>query len=379
MATAGPRSSSGTSNRKPRILFLAPRPYGTNPSQRFRFEQYLPILEARGYEVREEPFLDEATVRLLSKPGHTREKVGGVLRGFARRMSVLRDARDFDFVFIHLEAAPVGPPIIEAVLFAMGKPVIYDIDDVMFVAKTQRENRLAAPFRFRSKVAWTAKRARTVIGVNPFLVEWAGRHNRDTRLIPTTIDPARHRPAPDRSERGAGEVVRLGWTGSKTTAPYLDVAREALAELDRTRDFTLRVICDHDPGFKLKRYEFVPWREKTEIEDLWPIDVGIMPVKDDIVAKGKVGFKAIQFSALEIPCVVSDVGSGREVVEDGVTGLVVPNTVVDWVAALRRLIDDPALRRRMGCAARERVLATYSVPAQTPNYLSLFEDEGMRP
>ncbi len=356
-------------SRRPRILFLCPYPHGGCPSQRFRFEQYLPILEAQGYEVRQEPFFDVATTRIVHHAGHTGTKVGGVLKGFARRLALLREARDFDFVFIHLEAAPIGPPIIEAALFALGKKVIYDIDDFIMVPRTQRVNRLAASLRWRSKVAWIAKRARKVVGVNPFLVDWARQHNPDVRLIPTTIDPSRHRPPPERTARAR---TTLGWTGTRTTARYLEVVREALAELDRTHDFTLRVICDTDPGFALKHYEFVPWREKTEIEDLWPIDIGIMPVHDDGFSKGKVGFKAIQFSALEIPSVVSDIGSGREVVEDGVTGLVVENTTEAWVTALRRLIERPEERRRLGAAARDRILRTYSIPAQTESYLSLF-------
>jgi glycosyltransferase involved in cell wall biosynthesis len=100
--------------------------------------------------------------------------------------------------------------------------------------------------------------------------------------------------------------------------------------------------------------------------------VGLMPVPDDPFSRGKVGFKAIQYSALEIPPVVSDVGSGREVVVDGQTGLVLPNETGAWQAALAALLDDPARRRRMGLAARDYILARYSIPAQRPNYLGLF-------
>jgi glycosyltransferase involved in cell wall biosynthesis len=341
------------------------------PSQRFRFEQYMPILEAHGFEVRQEPFLDAETTRIVHKHGHTARKVRGVLAGFARRLALLREMRKFDFVFIHLEATPIGPPWIEAALFAMGKTVIYDIDDLIFAPVATAPNKIVESLRFRSKVAWTARHARRVVGVNPFLVDWARQLNSDSRLIPTTIDPSHHRPPP---ERVAGAIPTLGWTGSRTTTLHLDVLREALSRLEQTHEFTLRVICDVDPGFELKRYEFIRWREATEIEDLWPIDIGLMPAADLAVSKGKVGFKAIQFSALEIPCVASDIGSAREVVEDGVTGLVVPNTTTAWTDALVRLIDAPDERRRMGRAARERILATYSIPAQTESYLSLFED-----
>jgi glycosyltransferase involved in cell wall biosynthesis len=165
----------------------------------------------------------------------------------------------------------------------------------------------------------------------------------------------------------------LGWTGTFTNTLYLDVVRPALVELQETHDFGLRVICNTDPGFPgITHYDFVRWRGETEIEDLWEIDIGLMPLFDITMAKSKVGFKAIQYSALGIPSVVSDAGSGREVVEDRVTGLVVPNTTEGWRAALAELIDDEPLRRQMGEAARQKILSWYSVPAQESAYLRLF-------
>jgi glycosyltransferase involved in cell wall biosynthesis len=64
-----------------------------------------------------------------------------------------------------------------------------------------------------------------------------------------------------------------------------------------------------------------------------------------------------------LPVVVSDGAPGPlELVEDGVTGLVVPvNDAAALAAALRRLARDPALRRRLGEAARARV-AEYDLP-----------------
>jgi glycosyltransferase involved in cell wall biosynthesis len=59
-----------------------------------------------------------------------------------------------------------------------------------------------------------------------------------------------------------------------------------------------------------------------------------------------------------LPAIVSDGTPGLlEVVEDGVTGLVVPvNDAAALAAALRRLLADASLRRRLGQAGRERVL-----------------------
>jgi glycosyltransferase involved in cell wall biosynthesis len=55
------------------------------------------------------------------------------------------------------------------------------------------------------------------------------------------------------------------------------------------------------------------------------------------------------------PVVSTDVGAVRELVEEGVTGLVVPPQDPDAIgAAISRLLADPALRERMGAAGRER-------------------------
>ena len=134
----------------------------------------------------------------------------------------------------------------------------------------------------------------------------------------------------------------IGWTGSQSTLRYLEVIRDALCSLRRRREFEFRVICDVDPGFPdLPGYRFVPWRIGTEIQDLDELDIGLMPVPKEDWANGKVGFKAIQYSAIGIVPVVSDVGSGGDVVEHCLTGLIFPNVLYASPAALERLLAVP--------------------------------------
>jgi glycosyltransferase involved in cell wall biosynthesis len=355
-----------------RILVLCPFPHGLGPSQRFRFEQYLGAWRQEGHEVVQASFWDVETLSILYQRGFTQKKVRGFLRGLGRQLRAVLATGSYDYAFVHLAAVPAGPPLIEAVCLLRGWRVIFDIDDAIFLGVASHANPLARVFRSGAYVEYITKRAEKVVVVNPFLEAWARRLNDDVRLIPTTIDPEYHRPRPDRR---SGERVVLGWTGTFTTNAYLDILRPALVLLQEERDFTLRVISNVDPEFpELRRYEFVKWRKETEIEDLWPIDVGLMPLDRSTVSMGKVGFKAIQFAALEVPSVVSDEGSGRQVVEDGVTGFVLSNDTASWVAALRRLIDDPALRARLGAAARARILARYSIPAQLRAYCALVSD-----
>lgn len=71
--------------------------------------------------------------------------------------------------------------------------------------------------------------------------------------------------------------------------------------------------------------------------------------------------------------VVADIPGSRAVVEDGVSGLVVPpRDPVALAAALRRLADDPALRRRCAAAARQRAEREFALPVVVGAFLGLY-------
>lgn len=57
-----------------KIIFIVPYPLSTAPSQRFRFEQYLPELR-KEFEVEIHPFIDYQTWEKLYQPGHFGFKV----------------------------------------------------------------------------------------------------------------------------------------------------------------------------------------------------------------------------------------------------------------------------------------------------------------
>ncbi len=79
-------------------------------------------------------------------------------------------------------------------------------------------------------------------------------------------------------------------------------------------------------------------------------DVFVLPSEADTF-----GIVAVEASAAGVPAIVTDVGGVASVVADGVTGFVIqPGDVATLVERLLTLIENPALRRRMGIAARQR-------------------------
>jgi glycosyltransferase involved in cell wall biosynthesis len=96
-----------------------------------------------------------------------------------------------------------------------------------------------------------------------------------------------------------------------------------------------------------------------------------MPLTDDIWAKGKCGFKALQYMALQIPAVVSPVGVNTEIIDSGVNGFLC-SSEEEWFNAIDKLIKDESLRLRVGAAGRKKVMERYSVLSNSSTFLSLF-------
>jgi glycosyltransferase involved in cell wall biosynthesis len=356
-----------------RILFLTPYPPGRAPSQRFRFEQYLDILAVHGHQYRLAPFLSEATWRILYKPGQALQKALGILSGFGRRIAHLVAAPSYDFIFVHREAAPLGPPVFEWLLAnVLRKRLIYDFDDAIWLANTSDANRIAAGFKWHHKVDSVCRWAYKNSCGNSYLGAYARQFNSRVVINPTTIDTV-HLHNQVRDQLTPGPLV-VGWTGTHSTLKYLLPIVPVLAQLEAEGlAFEFRVISNQPPEFDqpLRSLRFVPWQKSTEIPDLLTFHVGLMPLEDDKWAQGKCAFKALQYMALGIPALVSPVGMNTEVVQDGYNGYICKDAA-DWHHYLRQLLTDATHRQALGKAARVTIEQRYSVISNTPNFLELF-------
>jgi glycosyltransferase involved in cell wall biosynthesis len=187
-------------------------------------------------------------------------------------------------------------------------------------------------------------------------------------LNPTTIDTVNlHNQV---KNQHTPKVV-VGWTGTHSTVNYLNELVPVLQKLEQELDFEFRVISNRAPDFQLKSLVYVPWNKDNEITDLLQFNFGVMPLTDDKWAKGKCGFKALQYMSLGMPAVVSPVGVNTRIVTDGVDGFLC-NTPAEWEAALRQLISNESLRAQMGHAARAKIEDHFSVVSNSGNFLSLF-------
>jgi len=352
-----------------RVLALMPALYDTSPGQRYRLEQWEPLLRERGVEITYEPFEDEELHALLYKPGLLGQKLKLVTRGLNRRLSLVRKARNYDLVYILREAALLGPPIFEKLIHQRRVPIVFDFDDAIFVSYRSPSNGYLSYLKFASKTKTICRLASHVMVGNPYLADYARQVNDRVTVIPTTIDTEKYQ-VPQRKDSSGPPVI--GWTGSYSTVQHLDTLRGALKKLAEKESFRLREIGT--PAYECSpvEAEAMRWRAETELEDLGAIDIGVMPLPDDRWSKGKCGLKALQFMALGIPTVCSPVGVNTDIIQDDQNGFIA-GTEDEWVDKLTRLLRSHELRQRLGEAGRATVERKYSAITQTPRVYEIFK------
>lgn len=357
-----------------RLLVICPYPEDRAPSQRFRFEQYLLGLEARGVDVEVRPLMDRPTYAAFHRRGGILRKSVSLARGLLGRLDDVRAAADADVVLLHREAFPAGGAFIERRLAATGTPLVFDFDDAIYLRDVSPANRWAAVLKRPRKTEEILSLATVVLAGNDHLAAYARRFAGDVRVLPTVIDTERYE-ASGRWRAGDGEPVTVGWTGSVTTIEHLRPLEDVLALLQERTGVRIRVIGA--PGYEPRGFEaeVLPWRSETEVADLCGIDVGIMPLPDEEWAKGKCGLKLLQYMALGRPGVASPVGVNETIVEHGENGLLA-RTSGEWYRALERLVRDRELRERLGRRARETVERRYSVRATRDEFREALVDAG---
>ena len=116
-----------------------------------------------------------------------------------------------------------------------------------------------------------------------------------------------------------------------------------------------------------------PWSVATEARDLAAADIGISWLADIPFNRGKCGLKVLQYMAAGLPVVANPIGVTSRLVIHGKTGFLA-STPEEWAEAIKRLAENPVLRRQMGVAARRIVEERYSVNAWSPQFAELIHD-----
>ncbi len=331
----------------------------TAASARVRVAQFVPFLRAEGVDLRFTPALQPEEYSILSSNAPAARKAGVLLSSSLRAARQRPD--DDELLLVHrlrlLNPLPwIDPPrALDA----------YDFDDALFLGSAAEVNRGFQWAKQEARRAITCvRRARVVTAGNSFLAAQARPYARRVEVLPSCVDPEKQ-PVRVHAE---SEVVTIGWIGSHTTSAYLKPILPALARLNQTRlRARLVVVGAHVPPADW--IEERPWSMDRQADDLAGFDIGIMPLPDTEWAKGKCGYKLLQYFAAGVPAVASPVGVSRDLVSDG-RGILA-STGDEWLTALEELVGSARERAERGAGARRFVEREFSYTRWAPELAGL--------
>ena len=352
---AGEEQDSGS------LAVLAETAYPANvASARVRIANFAPFLQEQGVKIDYRPALTNADYELLSSSGRIARKAGMLGRVSVR--AVLGHRPEHDLLLVHrlrlLNPFPgFDPP---------RRLDVYDIDDPLFVRFSGGVNR-----RFRWTKRETARcveclrRARLVLAGNSYLADRARAHAARVEVLPSCVDPFQQPTHVHREQH----PVTVGWIGSPSTSPYLRQVLPVFAQLNSVELRARLVLVGADPGLTAPWIEHRRWSLASERDDLASFDIGIAPQSDDEWARGKCGYKILQYFAAGIPAVASPVGVAAGLI--GADRGVLAETPEQWRRGLLSLIDDAQRRAEQGVAGRGFVERHYSYKRWAPELASL--------
>jgi glycosyltransferase involved in cell wall biosynthesis len=314
------------------------------PSSRYRVFQFLGPLRQRGYHCA----LIEAPQRNAWK------RLTYVPR-------LLRLALSQDVLYVQKRTFQSA---VLQLLKRVNPRIIFDLDDAIYLQPAQRP-----------RVNALLQAAVIVVAGNEYLATYARQFHKGVVVIPSVVDTELYLPPVSARHGGDHGGVVIGWIGSDPNRgdmapmrPVFDWLGERYGER-----VVLRVVSNHPLEMDARlRIEFVPWTLEDSRPALQQFDIGIMPLEDTEWNRGKCGFKLIQYMAVGAVPVASPVGVNPEILRDGETGYLTQRAE-EWQDRLARLIEDEALRLRMGQAARQRVEGHYSVKAVLPTLMEVLE------
>lgn len=349
-----------------RVLALVPHQTGFAPGQRGSIELWAEVLGEAGITLEFDPFESERLHGFLYASGRRLEKAAEMARGYLRRFQSLGRLDEYDAVFIYREAALLGPAMLER-LIARRKPVIYLLDDPLYMPYRSPSNGYLSYLKFFGKIKHIIGLSSVVIANSSHIEEYARQFNPNVWRIPSLVDTRKFVYVPS----DADERVCVGWSGSPTTVGNLKMVERPLQVLSSDGECDIGFIGGTDFGLAGVTHSAQEWRGETEVEDLRKIHIGLVPLPDNSWNRYKFIMKTAQYMSLGIVPVATPIASNPEVIQHGENGFLASDDG-EWIEYLRLLVRDRALRERMSSAAAREAEAKYSLAANAEKIVQAF-------
>lgn len=203
----------------------------------------------------------------------------------------------------------------------------------------------------------------------PYLKDLYSEFNSNIHVVPNCIDFEIW----DKTHKKNKSGIRIGWMGGANHDEDLRIVAPIIPRIVKQFKEVKFVFVHGLPSF-MRGIEGVEYVKSWAKIDKYPqkiaeqdFDIGIAPLVDNAFNRGKSNLRWLEYSALRIPTIASNVGHFAETIKNGVDGYLVDDEK-QWEERLIELILDKKKRIEMGKAANARIRKDFNTDIVTKTY-----------
>lgn len=372
MAKVMPYLFIKSKKKKNSVLYLAAF-FPENAGYHWRVHKWREELEKKGYKVGVLSALNETEFKTLL----SQNQFKFLITFLRRRFWHIIHSRNYETVIVRREILlfnDYGNLFLEKLLLKFHPKAILDFDDDISAAKEQPKiitnwygklmnengNKFNDTLRLYSYFMVASNYLKKKV-----LSENKNIDDNNISVIPTCVDYNIHNPKEYPNNQNN---ITFGWIGGDYNYHLLDPIWPLLNELSQQFTFSFIIIGGSPITVETKfPLHFIKWSIDTEVESLKKIDIGIMPLTNDLESKGKGGFKLLQYMGLGIVSIASPVTINTEIIEHSRNSFLA-NDINDWRRILIDILSNKVELSKIGKAARETVEKKFSFQGNKKNY-----------
>jgi hypothetical protein len=313
-----------------RVLCLTPGSQ-TRASTFFRIVQYIERLAARGIQIETSP-----------------------ARGFER----WNEVGGYEAVVVQKALIRVGRI---RNIRKTTRRLIYDVDDAIWRPhgkKTFFIRKIREAVRLKTVV----RAADLCTVANEVLASHLRTITPRVAVIPMALD---ERQWTFQSKTADRKTIRIGWSGHPVNFGSIQSLEPVLAQIQKEfPQVEYAIFSGEKPSLPSLKFEYIPFNPGAEAEAVRTFDIGLLPLPMDPFSEGKSPIKALQYLASGAAVVASPVGASKEFFVEPETAIFVKSQE-EWLSALRKLIENAALRHDMILRGRRMFEQNFSVEKMT--------------
>ena len=258
------------------------------------------------------------------------------------------------------------------------KPIVFEIDDYLFDLPEDHPDRKSGAYVVDLlTMLYAIAEADFVTVPTELLKEKLLPFNRNTIIIPNFIDDHLWQYTDEDDKAESDDVVTIGYMGSYTHQSDLElitpVLRRIAEEFGDKVKFKVWGVPLPSELSACANFEYLPAISSVYTEFVGQfkrekVDIFIAPLVNNEFNRAKSHLKYLEYSAMQVPGVFSNLEPYSAVINDGINGFLA-STQDEWYRKISKLINDPFLRIEVGTNAFEGVIENWSL-SENANYLS---------